>query len=111
MKAEPRVSIAIAIFNEAAVLPELLRRTIAVLDQLPGGPHEFVLVDDGSSDDSWQILESAAARDPRIKALALSRNFGHQIAPSAALDHVTGDVAIVMDGDLQDPPEAVPTLL
>ena len=110
MKAEPRVSIAIAIFNEAAVLPELLRRTTAVLDQLPGR-HEFVLVDDGSSDDSWQILESAAARDPRIKALALSRNFGHQIALSAALDHVTGDVAIVMDGDLQDPPEAVPTLL
>jgi dolichol-phosphate mannosyltransferase len=111
MKADPRVSIAIAVYNEEAVLPELLRRTTAVLDQLPGGRHELVLVDDGSSDDTWQILESAAARDPRIKALALSRNFGHQIALSAALNHVTGDVTIVMDGDLQDPPEAVPTLL
>ena len=111
MTAAPRVSIAIAVYNEEAVLPELLRRTAAVLDQLPGGPHELVLVDDGSSDRTWQILEAAAARDPRIKAVALSRNFGHQIALGAALDHVTGDVAVLMDGDLQDPPEAVPKLL
>ncbi len=111
MKAEPRVSIGIAVYNEEAVLSELLRRTSAVLDQTPGGPHELILVDDGSSDSSWQILESAAALDPRIKVVGLSRNFGHQIALGAALDHVTGDVAVLMDGDLQDPPEAVPTLL
>lgn len=106
-----RVSVAIAIFNEEAALLELLRRTAAVLDDIPGGPHELVLVDDGSSDRTWEILEEAAARDPRIKAVALSRNFGHQTALNAGLDHVTGDVVILMDGDLQDPPEAIPILL
>jgi polyisoprenyl-phosphate glycosyltransferase len=111
MKAEPRVSIAIAVYNEEAVLPELLRRATAVLDKIPGGPHELVLVDDGSSDRTWQMLERAAVADSRIQALALSRNFGHQIALGAALDRVTGDVTVLMDGDLQDPPEAVPTLL
>lgn len=111
MKAAPRVSIAIALYNEEAALPELLRRTLAVLNQLPGAPHELILVDDGSSDHTWQILESAAISDDRIKAVALSRNFGHQIALGAALDQITGDVAVLMDGDLQDPPEAVPTFL
>jgi glycosyltransferase involved in cell wall biosynthesis len=107
----PRVSLAIPVYNEEAVLPELLRRTTAVLDQVPGGPHELVLVDDGSSDNTWPMLEQAATLDSRIKAVALSRNFGHQTALGAALDHVSGDVAVLMDGDLQDPPEAVATLL
>ncbi len=111
MNSEPRVSLAIPLYNEEAVLPELLRRTTAVLDRLAGGPHEIVFVDDGSSDQTWSILENASARDSRIKAVGLSRNFGHQIALGAALDHVTGDLAVLMDGDLQDPPEAVPTLL
>lgn len=111
MKPNPRLSLAIAVYNEEAVLPELLRRTTTVLDQIPGGPHEIVLVDDGSSDSTWQMLESAAKLDPRIKAIGLSRNFGHQTALGAALDHVNGDVAVLMDGDLQDPPEAIPTLL
>jgi dolichol-phosphate mannosyltransferase len=70
-----------------------------------------VLVDDGSSDSTWQIIENAGVNDPRIRAVALSRNFGHQTALGAALDHVSGDVAVLMDGDLQDPPEAIATLL
>jgi len=111
MKADPCVSFAIAVYNEELVLPELLRRTRAVMDQIPGGPHELVLTDDGSTDRTWQLLEDAAALDPRIKAVGLSRNFGHQTALGAALDHVTGDVAVLMDGDLQDPPEAVFALL
>ena len=111
MKINPRVSIAIALYNEEAVLPELVRRTTTVLDKIPGGPHEIILVDDGSSDRTWEIIENAAASDPRIKAAALSRNFGHQKALGAALDNVTGDVAVLMDGDLQDPPEAIATLL
>jgi polyisoprenyl-phosphate glycosyltransferase len=111
MKADPCVSFAIAVYNEELVLPELLRRTRAVMDQIPGGPHELVLTDDGSADRTWQLLEDAAALDPRIKAVGLSRNFGHQTALGAALDHVTGDVAVLMDGDLQDPPEAVFALL
>jgi glycosyltransferase involved in cell wall biosynthesis len=111
MSQELRVSVAVPIYNEEAVVPELLRRTNAVLDGIAGGPHEIVLVDDGSSDRSWELLETAAEQDPRLVVIALSRNFGHQTALAAALDHVSGDVAVLMDGDLQDPPEAIPTLL
>jgi polyisoprenyl-phosphate glycosyltransferase len=106
-----RVTIAAPIHNEEAVLPELLRRVLAVLDQTPGGPHEFLVVDDGSRDGSVRILEEAAQRDPRVRVVVLSRNFGHQAAVSAAFDHATGDVMMVMDGDLQDAPEALPVLL
>lgn len=106
-----RVSLAIPIYNEQAVVPELLRRTTAVLDNLPGGPHEIVLVDDGSSDGTLELLEGAAAEDSRIVVVALSRNFGHQTALVAGLDQVSGDVTVLMDGDLQDPPEAIPAFL
>jgi polyisoprenyl-phosphate glycosyltransferase len=103
-----RLSMAIPLHNEETVLPELLRRTRAVLDQIAGGPHEIVFVDDGSGDRTFAILEEAARQDSRVRAISLSRNFGHQAALTAALDHVTGDVAVVMDGDLQDVPEAIP---
>jgi glycosyltransferase involved in cell wall biosynthesis len=105
------VSVAIPVYNEEAVVPELLRRTFAVLDEIPGGPHEIVLVDDGSSDRTLEVLESAAKKDPRLVVVALSRNFGHQTALGAALDHVSGNVTVLMDGDLQDPPESIPALL
>lgn len=107
----PRVSLAIPLYNEEDVVPELIRRTTSVLDNLPGGPHEIVLVDDGSSDSTLERLERAAAADPRIVVVALSRNFGHQTALAAGLDQVSGDVTVLLDGDLQDPPEAVPTLV
>ncbi len=107
----PRVSLAIPVFNEESVLPELLRRTGAILDSLPGGPHEIVLADDGSSDRTLEMLEKAAEQDERLVIVSLSRNFGHQTALTAALDQVTGDVAILMDADLQDSPEAIPTLI
>ena len=102
------VSVAIPIHNEESVLPELLRRVAFALDNLPGGPHQVVFVDDGSTDRTFNILEKAARRDSRIVVLSLSRNFGHQAAITAALDHVRGDAVIVMDGDLQDSPEVIP---
>lgn len=111
MSTPPRVSVAIPIFNEEEGIPELLRRTTAVLDALPGGPHEIVLVDDGSADRSLELLEQAAERDPRIVVVSLSRNFGHQQAICAGLDTAQGDVVVVMDGDLQDSPEAIPEFL
>jgi polyisoprenyl-phosphate glycosyltransferase len=111
MSDRPNISLAIPVYNEEAVVPELLRRTIEVIDAIPGGPHEIVLVDDGSSDRTLELLERAAEKDDRIVVVALSRNFGHQTALAAALDHVSGDVTILMDGDLQDPPEAIPVLL
>jgi len=103
-----RLSVAIAVLNEETVLPEVLRRVCSVLDQLNGGPHEIVFVDDGSTDHTFELLEEAAQKDPRIIVVSLSRNFGHQAALTAALDHVTGDAAVVMDGDLQDAPEVIP---
>ena len=106
-----KVSVAIPVYNEEAVLPELLRRLTAVLDALPGGPHEIVLVDDGSHDGSVELLAEAARADPRLVVISLSRNFGHQAALNCALDHVTGDVVVMMDADLQDTPETIPALL
>jgi glycosyltransferase involved in cell wall biosynthesis len=108
---EPRLSVAVPLFNEEQGVPELLKRVGAVLAKLPGGPHQMVFVDDGSSDRTFELLAEAAGRDPRIFAISLSRNFGHQAALSAALDHVSGDLVVVMDGDLQDPPEEIPRFL
>ena len=111
MTAPVRLSVAIPIYNELELLPELLQRVGAVLHELPGGPHEIVMVDDGSTDGSRQALLRAATAEARLVVVTLSRNFGHQAALSAALDHVTGDAVILMDGDLQDPPEAIPLLV
>jgi glycosyltransferase involved in cell wall biosynthesis len=108
MPAPFRLSIAIPVHNEETVLPELLRRTMTMLDTVPGGPHEVLFVDDGSTDCTPDMLEEAARLDPRIMVIVLSRNFGHQAALTAALDHITGDATVVMDGDLQDCPEAIP---
>jgi glycosyltransferase involved in cell wall biosynthesis len=103
-----RLSVAVPIHNEESVLPELLRRLQGVLDTLAGGPHEIVFVDDGSTDRTYEILEEAARGDTRIVVISLSRNFGHQSAITAALDHAAGDAVVVMDGDLQDVPEVIP---
>lgn len=107
----PRLSLGIPLFDEEDGIAALLSRVRAVLDKIPGGPHEIVLVDDGSADRTLVLAEEAAASDDRIVVIALSRNFGHQAALTAALDHASGDVVVVMDGDLQDPPEAIPRFL
>jgi glycosyltransferase involved in cell wall biosynthesis len=103
---EVRYSIVIPIFNEEAVLAVLLRRIDTLMDGLDG-PAETILVDDGSSDCSPIILRAKAGSDPRYRYLGLSRNFGHQIAISAGMDAAAGDAVVVMDADLQDPPEVV----
>jgi Glycosyltransferases involved in cell wall biogenesis len=107
----PSISVAIPLHNEELGIPELVRRVSAVLDQSPGGPHEMVLVDDGSTDSTLTILEQLSATDPRILVLSLSRNFGHQAALTAALDHVSGEVTAILDGDLQDAPETIPAFV
>jgi len=111
MKRPFHLSVAVPIHNERKVLPELLRRLTTTLDNLGGGPHQMLFVDDGSSDGSTQMLEDAAHGDARITVISLSRNFGHQAALTAALDHVSGDAVVLMDGDLQDVPEAIPRLV
>ena len=111
MPAGIRLSVAIPVHNEESVLPELLLRLRKVLEGLPGGPHEIVFVDDGSTDRTFEMLREAAHEDPRIIAISLSRNFGHQAAISAALDHASGDAVVIMDGDLQDVPEVIPQFM
>jgi glycosyltransferase involved in cell wall biosynthesis len=111
MSSNFRLSVAVPVHNEESVLPELLTRVLGVLDKTEGGPHELLFVDDGSTDGTLVLLEEAAQRDSRIMVLSLSRNFGHQAALTAALDHVTGDATVLMDGDLQDEPESIPRFL
>jgi len=106
-----RLSVAIPVYNEQEVLPELLRRLSSVLRTIPGGPHELVFADDGSSDATPALLEEAASVDPGIVCVFLSRNFGHQSAITAALDATSGDAVVVMDADLQDEPEVIPRFL
>jgi glycosyltransferase involved in cell wall biosynthesis len=97
-------SFVVPVYNERDVLRELGRRLSAVLDTLDGAG-EVVLVDDGSSDGSHELLRDLNQRDGRFKVVRLSRNFGHQVAISAGLDHACGNAVIIIDGDLQDPPE------
>jgi polyisoprenyl-phosphate glycosyltransferase len=106
---DPLVSVVTPVYNEAETLPELHRRLTAALEPL--GRYEVVLVDDGSSDASWQVLRDLARGDGHLRLVRLSRNFGHQIALSAGLDAARGDAVVSMDSDLQDPPEVIPELV
>jgi glycosyltransferase involved in cell wall biosynthesis len=99
-------SFVIPIFNERETLEELYQRLQSVMSSLDG-PSEIIFVDDGSVDGSHEVMRKLHERDPRVKVVRLSRNFGHQIALTAGLDHAEGKAAITMDGDLQDPPEVV----
>lgn len=101
-----RYSLVVPVFNEEAVLPLLLHRLEKLLASLDA-PAEAIFVDDGSRDTSSIILEARAKDDPRFKYIRLSRNFGHQIAITAGMDAASGDAIVVMDADLQDPPEVV----
>ena len=102
----PRYSLVIPVFNEEAVLPVLVRRLDQLMQQLDG-PAETIFVDDGSRDCSGIVLRQKAKDDPRFRYIALSRNFGHQIAITAGIEAASGDAVVVMDADLQDPPEVV----
>ncbi len=106
----PTVSIGIPIYNEEETIPELGNRLKSVLDSLDVSS-EVILVNDGSRDRSLELLRELSARDPRFKVVDFSRNFGHQAALLAALRRSTGEAVILMDGDLQDPPELVPRML
>jgi dolichol-phosphate mannosyltransferase len=104
------VSIVVPIFNEQENLPELRRRLVAAMDA-SGEDWEAMLVDDGSRDDSPRILREFHDGDPRFKIVVLSRNFGHQPAVSAGIHHAAGDAVVLIDGDLQDPPEVIPEMI
>lgn len=107
--APPDFSIVIPVYNEEENIEELCMRLKAVMQGL--GDYEILMVDDGSTDGSWQLIKELHKRDPAVRGLSLSRNFGHHIAVSAGLDHAKGNSVILMDADLQDPPEEIPRLV
>ncbi len=106
----PTYSLVVPIYNEEAVIPILIRRLDALLDSLDA-PGEAIVVDDGSGDTSAIVIEGKARADRRYRLVKLSRNFGHQVAITAGLDHAAGRAVVVMDADLQDPPEVVHALI
>lgn len=109
-QASPRLSVVVPILDEEETLAELYQRLIRVLEGT-GSSHELVLVNDGSRDGSLRLIRELSAKDRRVRYVSLSRNFGHQVAIAAGLDYARGEVVIVMDGDLQDPPELIPEML
>jgi dolichol-phosphate mannosyltransferase len=104
------LSLIVPCFNESEVL-ELTYQTLAAEARQWDMPIELVFVDDGSRDATWQIIEGLAARDARVRGLRMSRNFGHQAAVGAGLAAAAGDAVVVLDADLQDPPELIATLI
>jgi glycosyltransferase involved in cell wall biosynthesis len=102
------VSVVVPVLDEAEGIAELYRR---VSEALSGTAFELLVVDDGSTDGTGERLLELAAVDPRVKIVSLSRNFGHQAALTAGLDAASGDAVVMMDGDLQDPPELIPEML
>ncbi|MFO0957272.1 MAG: glycosyltransferase family 2 protein [Isosphaeraceae bacterium] len=110
MTKRPMVSVVVPAYNEAPCLPRLHESLRLACDPLPFD-FEFLFVDDGSRDDTADVLDRLAQADDRVRPLSLSRNFGHQAALTAGLEHAEGDAVIMMDGDGQHPPEVIPLLL
>ncbi len=112
----PEFSIVIPVYNEQENIPELYKRLTEVMDtlctsrELSINYYEIIMVDDGSTDGSWEIIKKLHYDDKRVKGINFSRNFGHHIAITAGLDYIKGNTVILMDGDLQDPPEEIPKL-
>lgn len=110
-RSDPCVSVAVPMHNEEDNVGELLRRVSEVLATLPGDCHQIVCVDDGSTDKTLDLLIAARHDYPVLKIVALSRNFGHQAALSAAFEQASGDVVLAIDGDLQDDPSVLPLFI
>jgi len=102
------LSVVAPMYEEEGLVDAFYERVVAALESVP---FELVLVDDGSSDRTPQLLAALAERDPRVRVVGLSRNFGHQTAITAGLDHARGDAVVMIDADLQDPPELIPEML
>jgi len=110
MRASCTLSVVVPIYNEEEVIEETYRRLTAVLEGM-GGSYELVFVNDGSRDRTAEIVRALCRSDKRLKLIDLSRNFGHQIAVTAGLDYAAGRAVVVIDADLQDPPELIPEMV
>ena len=111
MDAQETLAVVVPAYNEGEGLRQFHARLAAVFDAMSGLSCRVIYVDDGSRDDTWAVIESLAAADPRAAGLKLSRNFGKELALTAGLDHADADAVVVIDADLQDPPELIPEFL
>jgi len=107
----PLLSIVVPCFNEQEVIPETWRRLRGLRDAIHDCAIEFVFVDDGSRDGTLEALRAIARGDPSVRILAFARNFGHQLTVTAGIDAAAGDALVIIDADLQDPPEIIPEML
>lgn len=105
------MSVVVPVYNEAEVIGLFYERATKALAALPGCDYELLFVDDGSQDDSYRQVAAYAEANPRVRVLKFSRNFGHQIAITAGVDHARGDCVVVIDADLQDPPEVIAAMI
>lgn len=105
-----KLAVIVPCYNEEAVIGESYRRTKAVLERLPN-PTEIIYINDGSEDGTRDLLNQIAANDPDVRVIHFSRNFGHQPAVTAGINHCDADLAVIIDADMQDPPELIPDLL
>ncbi len=110
MKSNVVYSVVIPVYNEEAVIPETYHRLTKVMESIDA-PYELLFINDGSRDRTGEIIIALAEADERIKLLDFSRNFGHQIAITAGMDYARGDAIVIIDGDLQDPPELIPQMI
>ncbi len=106
----PELSVVVPAFNEEGSLRALHARLTPVLESCAAS-HEIILVDDGSRDRTLEVMRELADRDPRVRYVSFSRNFGHEVATTAGLDHAVGRAVVLIDADLQDPPELIPTMV
>jgi glycosyltransferase involved in cell wall biosynthesis len=105
------VSLVVPVYNESEVIGVFNERATRTLAALDGFDYEIIFIDDGSRDRSYELLAGFAAANPRLRVLKFSRNFGHQIAITAGIDHARGDCVVIIDADLQDPPEVIPAMI
>lgn len=106
-----KISVVIPMYNEEEVVKTSYLRIEKVLEELKQYEYEIIFIDDGSKDKTLELLQEIAKENEKVKILSFSRNFGHQVAVTAGIQYVTGDAVIIMDADLQDPPELIPEMI
>lgn len=106
-----KISVVIPMYYEEKVVDECFKRVKESLEKIENYDYEIIFIDDGSKDKTLEILENIARQEPKVKIISFSRNFGHQAAVTAGLKYVTGDAIVIIDADLQDPPELIPEMI
>lgn len=106
-----KISLVVPMYYEEKVVDECYKRLNKTLEELKGYTHEIIFINDGSTDKTFELLSKIAKKDKNVKIISFSRNFGHQCAVTAGLKYVTGDAVVIIDADLQDPPELIPEML